>query len=285
MPGDETPQSAALHSMETGPDGAPLVFLHGVLRNGSCCTPLLAAFTARHRVHALDMRGHGRSPAGESYRVLDYLPGVIAYLRGHLHQPAVLYGHSLGAMLAAATAAQAPDCVRAIIMEDPPFHTMGNRMRGTPLQDYFEKIEPFAGSSESTGDLARRLSELQVLSADNTTRVPLGTLRDATALRFLASCLRQVKPEVLAPIIAGEWLDGYAMEEIFAAVRCPALLLECDTATGGMLTKEDAHRFVSLAADCTGSYLKGVGHQAHWTQPGEVSRRTLEFLLSLEDTP
>jgi len=283
MPGDETVPSVALDSVETGLNGPPLVFLHGVLRNGSCCTPLLAAFTTRHRVHALDMRGHGRSPAGSGYRVLDYLPDVVAYLRHHIPQPAILYGHSLGAMLAAAAAAYAPDCVRGIVLEDPPFHTMGTRMQGTPLQDYFEKIEPFAGSSESTGELARRLSEVRVLSADNATRVPLGTLRDATALRFLASCLRHVRPDVLTPIIAGEWLDGYAMEEIFAGVRCPALLLQCDTASGGMLTEEDAQRFASLATDCTRSYLKGVGHQAHWTQPGEVSRRTLEFLLSLED--
>ncbi|MBL8218259.1 MAG: alpha/beta hydrolase [Bryobacterales bacterium] len=283
MQGDETLPTVALHSMETGADGPPLVFLHGVLRNGSCCTPMLAEFSVRHRVHALDLRGHGRSPGGDSYRVMDYLGDVVSYLRHHVPRPAILYGHSLGAMLAAGAAAYAPECVRGIVLEDPPFHTMGKRMRGTPLQDYFEGIRPFAGSSEPTGDLARQLSEVRVLSADKATRVPLGTLRDATALRFLASCLCHVRPEVLTPIIAGGWLDGYAMDEIFAGVRCPALLLQCDAATGGMLTEEDAERFASLAADCTRSYLKGVGHQAHWTQPGEVSRRTLEFLLSLED--
>lgn len=283
MPNAETFPSAALHSTVTGADGPPLVFLHGVLRNGLCCTPLLPALSATHRVHALDMRGHGRSPTGASYRVVDYLPDVLRYLEENLHQPAVLYGHSLGAMLAAAAAAQAPDQVRAIVMEDPPFHTMGSRMRGTPLQDYFEKIAPFAGSEEPVGTLARRLSVLAVLSWDKATTVQLGTLRDATAIRFLASCLRHVQPEVLAPIIAGEWLTGYVMEETFANIRCPALLFQCDHTCGGMLSAEDAERFESLAADCTRAFLKGVGHQAHWTQPAEVSRRTLEFLLSLED--
>ena len=52
-----------------------------------------------------------------------------------------------------------------------------------------------------------------------------------------------------------------------------------------MLLPEDALRMEALAADCTRSFLKGVGHQAHWMVPGEVSRRTLEFLLSLEGKP
>lgn len=270
-----------LHAWKSSSQGRPLVFLHGVLRNGTCCTPLLPAFTARHQVHALDMRGHGASPAGSNYCVVDYVPDVIRYLHDHLSSPAVLYGHSLGAMLAAAVAAQAPTLVAAIVMEDPPFHTMGERMRGTPLQDYFETIEPFAGSKETTGALARRLAELQVQGPGGV-RVPLGTLRDATALRFLASCLRHVRRDVLQPIIAGEWLHGYRTQEVFAGIQCPALLLECDGATGGMLTDEDARAMEATAADCTRTFLKGVGHQAHWTQPGEVSRRTLEFLLSVE---
>ncbi len=279
MPGAENSLSLPLHSFQEGRGGPPLVFLHGVLRNGRCCTPVLPALGARCTVHGLDLRGHGASPEGGGYRVVDYLPDVVRYVRG-LGEPAVLYGHSLGAMLAAAAAAEAADCVRAIVMEDPPFHTMGRRMRGTPLQDYFEKIEPYAGSTEPVGTLARRLGELRVQSGNGL--VALSTLRDATALRFLASSLRHVRPAVLAPIVAGEWLEGYAMDEVFTGVRCPALLLQCDTACGGMLMAEDAERMEALAVDCTRSFLKGVGHQAHWAQAGEVSRRVLEFLLSLE---
>jgi pimeloyl-ACP methyl ester carboxylesterase len=178
-------------------------------------------------------------------------------------------------------AAAAPERVRAIVMEDPPFHTMGERMKGTPLQDYFEKIAPFAGSCLATGELARQLADLLVLGPDGC-EVRLGTLRDATSLRFLASCLRRIRPEVLEPVVAGEWLDGYGMDEIFGGVQCPALLMQSDPAAGGMLVDEDARRFVELTADATWSVLRGVGHQAHWMSTGQVLRRTLEFLSSLD---
>ncbi|MBS1826427.1 MAG: alpha/beta hydrolase [Acidobacteria bacterium] len=252
-------------------NGGPLVMLHGVLRNGGCFAPLLAGLGARHEVHALDLRGHGRSRAGSGYRVVDYVPDVLRYLRTEVCGPAVLYGHSLGAMVSAAVAAAEPRLVKAIVMEDPPFHTMGERMKGTALQDYFEMIARFAGSCLPVDELALVLAENWV-----------GPPREATTLRFLASSLRQVRPEVLAPIVAGEWLDGYPMDAVFRAVRCPALLMQCDGAVGGMLTDEDACAFVELARDCTLSVLRGVGHQAHWMATGEVLRRTLEFVGSLE---
>ncbi|MFN7938840.1 MAG: alpha/beta hydrolase [Bryobacteraceae bacterium] len=264
-------QTVPLNSWVGDENGGPMVMLHGVLRNGGCFAPLLAGLGARHEVHALDLRGHGRSRAGRGYRVVDYVPDVIRYLRTEVCGPAVLYGHSLGAMLSAAVAAAEPRLVKAIVMEDPPFHTMGERMMGTPLQDYFEKIAGFAGSCLGTAELARELAEMRV-----------GAPRDATTWRFLASSLRHVRPEVLEPIVAGKWMDGYPMEDVFRGVRCPALLMQCDGAVGGMLTDEDACAFVELAADCTLSVLRGVGHQAHWMATGEVLRRTLEFVGSLE---
>lgn len=264
-------QTVPLNGWVGRTNGGALVFLHGVLRNGGCFAPLLPWLGARHRVHALDLRGHGRSRAGARYRVVDYVPDVLRYLRTEVCGPAVLYGHSLGAMVSAAVAAEEPRLVKAIVMEDPPFHTMGERMKGTPLQEYFEMIARFAGSCLPVDELALTLAENWV-----------GPPRDATTLRFLASCLRRVRPEVLEPIVAGEWLDGYPMDAVFRRVRCPALLMQCDGAAGGMLVDEDARRFVELARDCTLSVLRGVGHQAHWMAAGEVSRRTLEFLGSLE---
>lgn len=266
-------QTVPLNGWVGRKNGEALVMLHGVLRNGGCFAPLLAGLETRHQVHALDLRGHGGSPAGARYRVVDYVPDVIQYLRAEVCGPAVLYGHSLGAMVSAAVAAEAPELVKAIVMEDPPFHTMGERMRGTALQGYFEMIARFAGSCLPVGELTRVLAENWV-----------GPPRDATTLRFLASCLRRVRPEVVEPIVAGEWLDGYPIDAVFRGVRCPALLMQCDGAVGGMLVDEDACAFVELAADCTLSVLRGVGHQAHWMATGEVSRRTLEFLASLEDS-
>src|SRR5947209_9478255 len=85
--------------------GPPMLFLHGVLRCWQDFLPLIAPLTTRWHVHALDFRGHGRSsPRSGRYRVVDYVEDAAAFLRHGCDEPAVVYGHSLGAMVALAVA-------------------------------------------------------------------------------------------------------------------------------------------------------------------------------------
>ncbi|MBM3735296.1 MAG: alpha/beta hydrolase [Acidobacteria bacterium] len=257
----------------------PLVFLHGVLRNGSCITPLVPALSSRWRIHTPDARGHGSAPRGESYLVVDYIPGTIHYLQQQIREPAILYGHSMGAMVAAAVAAQEPELVRAVVLEDPPFQEMGERiLTNRPRLSYFTAIRQFAGAQDPVDQLAARIAREPVLAPDGVSETTIGHIRDATTIRYLARCLRSVDPAVLDPILAGRWLDGYEMDRVFAGLQCPALLFRCDPAAGGLLTAEDAE----AASTCTHVFLRGVGHQAHWTATETVARYTLEFLLSLE---
>jgi pimeloyl-ACP methyl ester carboxylesterase len=183
-------------------------------------------------------------------------------------------------MLALAAAAEAPARVDAVVLEDPPFRTMGDRIAHSPLLSYFRAVQPLAGSPLTVAALSRTLASLLVEAADGSI-VPLSTLRDASSLRFLASCLRRVDPRVLEPIVAGEWLDGYDWRKCAAALPCPALVIQCDPAQGGMLTNEDAAALDSLIPDCTLVRLNGVGHQAHWQDAGAVSRHVLAFAASL----
>jgi pimeloyl-ACP methyl ester carboxylesterase len=258
---------------KSGGAGAPIVFLHGLLRNRNCFAPLFPAVSPQHEVFSVDHAGHGESPRLESYRVVDHLPGLVDFLRRELSgQPAILYGHSMGAMLAAAVAAEHPELIRAAILEDPPFHTMGNRLLGTPLHTYFQAIQPYLG----TGLPARELASVRV---DGQT---LGQLREPSQLRFLARCFAAVSPGVLDPVLAGSWLDGYDPGEVWRKLRRPVLLLQSDPAAGGMLTDDDAAAFVSSAGDATLVRLSGIGHQAHWQDAAAVTRHLSGFLGSLD---
>ena len=120
------------HTFDAGPvainyvaegreDGRPLVFLHGVSGRWQTWLPVMTAFAAGWRLYALDFRGHGRSGrAPGAYRAVDYAADVVAFLRRRVEQPAVLVGHSLGAIVAVAVAADAPEAVRAVVLETPP---------------------------------------------------------------------------------------------------------------------------------------------------------------------
>ena len=249
-------------------EGVPIVFLHGLLRNRDCFAPLYPAVLPRHAVYSIDHAGHGDSARLESYRVIDHLPGLISFLESEAGTSAILYGHSMGAMLAAAAAAAARlDLVRAVVLEDPPFHTMGRRLAGTALEAYFRAIQPHVGTGASWQELAA------VRVGERT----LGEMREDSQLRFMARCFAQVDPRVLDPVLSGQWLDGYEQR----ALRCPVLLLQSDPAAGGMLTDEDASAAVRVGADVTLARLAGIGHQAHWQDAPTVTRHLLAFLESL----
>jgi pimeloyl-ACP methyl ester carboxylesterase len=275
---------ASLHYARGPSSGPPMLLLHGVLRAWQDFMPLIPALAARWQVDALDFRGHGRStPRPGHYRVVDYVEDAALFLRHGCDEPAVVYGHSLGAMVALAVAGgPAAECCKAVILEDPPFETVGNRIHETVFLSQFLGMKPLAGSKASIAEVARALAEIELVTPGTGRITRLGDVRDAVALRFGARCLKQVDPDVLTPIVAGEWLKGYDLDAILAGVRCPVLLLQGDMAAGGMLTDGDAERLASRLPDCARIKLEGVGHLIHWTQTEATLRLLIAFLESLD---
>jgi pimeloyl-ACP methyl ester carboxylesterase len=283
-------------NVAVGPEsGPPLVLFHGVLRGWRDFAPLLPSLIVRWQVFAPDQRGHGRSQhAAAKYRVVDYVRDAVALLRDHVPGPAVLYGHSLGAMVALAAACQQPDRVRALVLEDPPFDTMGNRLAGTPLHEYFAAVRDATRKSHESkeGDdgqpdvdaLAAVLADIPVAApSGGTTR--LGNLRDAPSLRFSASCLTRLDPDVFEPIVEVRWLDGYDELVPLDRVTCPTLLLQADESAGGMLIDADAERLKSTLPRCLRVKMAGVGHLIHWTKTEDTLRLVVAFLESVDRTP
>ena len=262
--------------------GPPLVCLHGVLRRWSDFVPLFPALASRWQIFGVDFRGHGDSGfvAGK-YLVKDYVHDAVAVVRDLLTEPTVIYGHSLGAMVAAGVAAVVPDRVRAIVLEDPPFDTLGTRIRDTPFHGQFAGYEQIVDPEKSVEQLTAELAELRVAAPGRSELVRLGDLRDGASLRFSAKCLTQVDPEVLAPLVAGQWLDGYDWQTVASHIHCPVLLLQADEAAGGMLTPHDAARFQQLATQTTLVRFPGVGHLIHWMAAEATVRVVGTFLESL----
>ena len=135
-----------LTSIQAGPVDAPqLVLLHGITSSAAANWPSIAHWSQRGwRVIALDARGHGLSPrwqpqqllrAGQQLvddvvEVLEYLPTPApaqnAAPTAGTSEPTpaaglkpILIGHSMGAATAAVVAAQRPDLVSALVLEDP----------------------------------------------------------------------------------------------------------------------------------------------------------------------
>ena len=262
-----------------------VLFLHGVMRRWQTFAPLYAAMGQSFQVGGLDLPGHGRSDRWPGhYRVTDHVAAVAALLRAKKGLPVILYGHSLGAMVALGVAAAVPDRVRAAVLEDPPFETMGTRIEATPWYGYFAAIHRLVSGSDfrslTIAEQSQRLGDVEVPDAGNKPR-PLREMRDAGAIRFLASCLRHMDPEALGPVVAGRWLEGFDWQAAARSVEAPLLVLQADPKAGGTLIDADAATLASLTRDATLITLRGSGHNLHLDRTQDVVNHTLGFINTL----
>jgi pimeloyl-ACP methyl ester carboxylesterase len=222
-------------------------------------------------IYGVDHRGHGQSDRADRYLVSDYADDIIDLLnQGVFGDSVVLAGHSLGAMTAAIGASKVPSRVRAAVLEDPPFDSMGPAIRGTTWQSLFEGMREICKQTGSIDQMSTALGDIQLTQADGTI-VALKQLRTEEALRWGANCLSKLDPKVLEPLIAGQWLEGIAWDQVAQNIHCPTILLQADPWAGGALSDRDADRFSSQCKDCQRIRFPGKNHQLHGTIPDQIA--------------
>lgn len=266
----------ALHFVEGPVCGPPLLLLHGVTRNWRDWESLLPELMREWHVIALDHRGHGESArVPDGYLVVDYAQDAAAFVRATFTEPVTVMGHSLGAMVALSLAAECIELVAGVVLEDPPFHTMGRGIAETPYRAQFAGMKEVARQGGEISAMTEALAAIQVPTPQG--HVRLGDLRDRASLQFSAECLAHVDPEVFTPLIAGRWLEGFDYESLWPRVACPALLLQGDPSAGGAFADSDVALAQRLLPNQRHIRFAGAGHQIHGTRPGEFLAALREF--------
>jgi pimeloyl-[acyl-carrier protein] methyl ester esterase len=103
-----------LHVESVG-QGRPLVLLHGFALHGGLFAPLLPALAQHHRVHVVDLPGHGHSEPIDSWTI----DAVVAALQRAFvaeQPPLAVMGWSLGGMIALSWALAHPDRLRKLVL-------------------------------------------------------------------------------------------------------------------------------------------------------------------------
>ncbi len=144
-----------------GGSGLPIVLIHGLGRSLADWIRFAPLLTARHRVAAMDVRGHGASGNGPwSWEAAtDDVAAVVKHLG--LGAPAVA-GHSLGGLIAAVWAERHPECPGAIGLDGAPWPGPGQCV-GMDL-DTFRKLRAEAEAQFERGmaAVAGPLSDVQL---------------------------------------------------------------------------------------------------------------------------
>ena len=139
--------------------GIPLVLLHGGNARWQAFGSILAEFVNWH-IYAPDFRGHGKSGwAPRRYRLQDYKDDIIAFLRETVRQPAYLFGHSLGGIVALMVASQCPEGIRAIVVGDAPLSRQTWRDALLPSLDRLHAWRNFCGGQKSLNEIIEFLKD------------------------------------------------------------------------------------------------------------------------------
>jgi pimeloyl-ACP methyl ester carboxylesterase len=106
----------------TGPNnGPPLVLIPGQGADWTNYNEVLPLLSERYQVYAVDIRGHGKSDwTTGDYSFTSIGRDMTAFLEGVVQSPAIISGNSSGGLIALWLAANRPELVDRIILEDPP---------------------------------------------------------------------------------------------------------------------------------------------------------------------
>lgn len=235
--------------------GLPLLLVHGWGADSHTWSWHVGALAERHRVIAVDLRGHGRSSVPDAGNDPRHMAADLAGLLEALATgPVVAIGHSMGGQVVTLLAGECPALVRGVVAIDPAYGATGDELAVIPVRDK-----------------AFRAGDISLALAMNAGAVTAGTpefLKVWRGRRMLGT-----PAHVLAQAYAGMYTAPDAIgvrahsERYLTKRRCPVLTL---------WTFAEAAAWERSLSCSTVVCWPGAGHYVHEERPSE-------FLVLLDD--
>jgi pimeloyl-ACP methyl ester carboxylesterase len=269
----------ALNVETAGDESAPpLLLLHGITSSARAWAWFVPQLAERYRVLSLDFRGHGKSDrAPGDYQPQRYVDDSIAVLEAIAGSPAIVIGHSLGGVTAAALSQQRPDLVKALVLEDPPLGAMeasDTDLHKNPIMDAFRMMKASVPGAQAAGMQPAALTAI-LAAMPTTTGATTGELVIQDAIEAMAAGLLELDVAVLDP-----FLDATAATAFDATRAIPVrtLLLTGDPAMADTVaTPVDVQRVMEHSPLVERRVVAGVGHLIH-----ESIKSREEFVRQVE---
>jgi pimeloyl-ACP methyl ester carboxylesterase len=262
---------AQFHYLQAG-SGPPLLLIHGLLGGSFCWRLNLPALAERFTTYAVDLPGHGESPAPQdgSYSMQAQAARLRSWLQKQSIGPIDVIAASWGGGVALFLAALDPGIVRSLVLAAPvnPWSEFGRN-----------RVRFFAGPVGAT--LLRwgmpfsrplHLTALKRMYGDPK-RIPAGTLAGYSRLMLRSGVARNIIQTLRS------WeKDLDALPSAIERVKSPALLV-WGTKDGAV----DIRSASALQQKLSGSELaiiEGAGHLPFEETPEEFNHVVMEFLES-----
>jgi pimeloyl-ACP methyl ester carboxylesterase len=266
-----------------GPDnGPPLILLHAQLLDWYTYSQVLPELSAKFHVFAVDYSGHGKTTYPDEYPMTANQIGsdLANFIETVIQEPTYVTGNSSGGLLTTWLAANEPELVKAIVLEDPPlfsgeypeikqtiayrsFTTSYNAVQDGYTGDFLNYWIKNSTQFFKTyaGPFSQPLIEFTVNSYRN------ANPGEPVEIAFLPSSVQEIirglnnyDPRFGAAFYEGTWNSDFDHAEALQKIQCPTLLLHAnfeikdDGILSGAMTQEQADRAVSLIP--SGQYMR-----------------------------
>lgn len=291
-----------------GPSNGPaLLLLHAQTLEWFTYSEVLPKLSENFHVFAVDYSGHGKTMVPENYQMTANQIGsdLASFIETVIEEPAFVTGNSSGGLLTTWLAANKPDLVRAIVLEDPPLfsseypavkETVANRLftaSHDALQDDGYKSNFLDYWIENGTEFFKRYAGP---FSQQLVRFSVDTYRNANpdeslelpfvpaTVQIMIRGLNEYDPRFGDSFYEGIWNENFDHEEALGNIEVPTLLIQADFGyledgtLDGAMSQEQAEQAVSLIDDV--EYIKiDSGHVVNLEEPEQFISIIENFFL------
>jgi len=259
-------------------EGQPILCVHGLTANCRCWDVMASSLTPENKIIAIDLRGRGLSDKPSAgYSLQHHIRDIFCVLDDLKQERIVLMGHSLGAFISLAFAANYPERTEKIILMDGGAQltqdqwdkvTLAIKPSLDRLGQVFPSFEAYVANMKLAPFLQPWSQALEDYFRYESEAVEGGVRSRINPAHILeeAQNIRQEEPE-----------------QYYSKVTCPVLILR---ATDGIFSNDDlvlpesaVDRMVSDIPEALRVDIKGTNHFSILLQPNELRDQAIrEFL-------
>lgn len=292
-----------------GPDNGkePLLLIHGQGMTWEDYAKVLPDLSKNFHVYAVDVHGHGESSWNpDKYSAKAIGEDYIWFIENVIKRPVIISGHSSGGLLTAWLAANSPENIRGIVIEDAPFFSTepGNRENTYAWIDGFKLYHDFTQQNEET-DFLKYYMERSYWKKIFGEKLWKRFTRDVIAYRnshpnepvrlfYLPPSINRIWEAITYPFDRRfsetfydySWFEGFDQAETLSRIKCKTVFIKATSSYDengillGALRDEDANRVIELIEGSRKIEIKS-GHDIHYEHPKEFIQILMDFAKEL----
>lgn len=306
---EKTAQIGAVNfNYAEGPNNGPaLLLLHAQHMDWCSYSRVLPALSGSFHIFAVDYHGHGKTTAPVEYMNANQIGSDLAgFIETVIQKPVYVSGNSSGGVLTAWLAANRPDLVKAIVLEDPALLSSEYpRVLDTIADRSFAICADFI--NEGGDDFLLYWIDKCRDFFKNRIGFDVGPLLEASVkayrssnpgqaveisylpvmVRLMMRGMNTYDPHFGAAFHDGSWNAGFDHAEALAKIQCPALLLHANFeiqengVLNGAIDQAEADKIVALIPNS--AYMRiDSEHVIHLDKPEQYIQIVEAFFLDKE---